>query len=99
MKVILLEDDTVYEYLMQDLKKKIKEAIKEAVLELKDKTENSEQASWISGLSAMKILGCKRDKLRILRENEDVKTTCYGRKVLYYRPSLYSFLEKHVEKY
>ncbi len=99
MKVLLLEGDNIYDQLMSDFKKLFKEAVKEVVMELKTKAENSEQVSWISGLAAMKILGCKRDKLRILRENEDVKTTCYGRKVLYYQPSLYSFLEKHVEKY
>lgn len=99
MKVILLEDDKVYEYLMQDLKKKIKEAIKEAVLELRDKTENSEQALWISGLEAMKILGCRKDKLNQLRMSNNVKSSKHGRKILYYKPSLNSFIEKHAQKY
>lgn len=60
---------------MQDFKKKIKKAIKEAALELKDKTENSEQASWISGLAAMEILGCKKYKLNQLRISNNVKSS------------------------
>lgn len=94
MKVILLEDDNAYEHLMQDFKKVIKEAIKEAVFELKNKTENSE-TSWVTNLEAMKILSCKKDKLNQLRASNSLKSSKHGRKILYYRQSLYSFLEKH----
>lgn len=99
MKVLLLEGDNVYDQLINDFKKLIKEAVKEALQELKDQTVNSEQTTWISGLEAMKILNCKRDKLNQLRMNNNVKSSHHGRKILYYKPSLHSFLEKHVQKY
>lgn len=93
MKVILLEDDQVYEQLMQDFKKLIKEAINEVRL---NDTKHLEE-EWITKVEAMKILRCKIDKLRMLRQNNLLKSSNFGRRVLYYKPSLYDLLEKHTQ--
>lgn len=62
-----------------------------------NETKHSEQEDWISGKEAMKILRCKIDKLRMLRDKKFLKASRHGRKVLYYKPSLYDFLEKHTD--
>ena len=92
--MLLLEGDNIYDQLMNDFKKLIKEAVKEAAKELKNKSEQ-EDAKWITSIEAMKILDCKKDKLNQLRSSNSLKVTKHGRKILYYRPSLYSFLKEH----
>lgn len=88
MKVILLENDEAYQKLMQDIKALVKDAIKEV------KTEKDE--SWVSTEEAKKILGVKsKSKMQDLRD----KNLKHGKIIQYYKPSLSSFLEKHVPKY
>lgn len=92
MKVILLEDDEAYQKLMYDIKSLIKDVIKEI------KTEKDNE--WVSTDEAKRILGVKsKSKMQDLRDKNLIKYSKHGKIIQYYKPSLSSFLEKHVPRY
>ena len=92
MEVIVFETATYYK-MLNEMKKIISQAFKEVKqgTVISDKTEDN----WISREEAEVILQCKVDKLRQLRDKGEVKASKHGRKVLYFKPSLYKFLESN----
>lgn len=93
MEIIVFEKETYYR-MLAEMKRTVKDAVKEVKTESKKMTDEQ----WIDGKEAQLILKCKRDKLRQLREDEKIKVSKHGRKVLYSKPSLYEFLESNTEK-
>lgn len=75
------------------MKRTVKDALKEAKKESNHLVDNEQ---WIDGKEAQNILRCKCDKLRQLRDDEKVKASLHGRKILYFKPSLYEFLENNI---
>jgi hypothetical protein len=94
MEIIVFEKETYYR-MLAEMKRTVKDAVKEIKTESKKITDDEQ---WIDGKQAQLILKCKRDKLRQLREDEKIKVSKHGRKVLYSKPSLYEFLEINTEK-
>lgn len=94
MEIIVFEKETYYR-MLAEMKRTVKDAVKEVKTESKKMTDDEH---WIDGKEAQLILKCKRDKLRQLREDEKIKVSKHGRKVLYSKPSLYEFLESNTEK-
>lgn len=94
MEIIVFEKETYYR-MLAEMKRTVKDAVKEVKTESK-KMPDDEQ--WIDGKEAQLVLKCKRDKLRQLREDEKIKVSKHGRKVLYSKPSLFEFLESNTEK-
>lgn len=89
MEIIVFEKGAYYK-MLAEMKKMVKEAVKEAKKEL---TSDKNEDDWIERKQAEVILRCKVDKLRQLRDDGEIITSKHGRKVLYYKPSLYKFLE------
>lgn len=89
MEIIVFEKETYYK-MLAEMKKTVKDAVKEAK---KEPTSEKNDDDWIGRKEAEVILKCKVDKLRQLRDEGEIKTSKHGRKVLYYKPSLYKFLE------
>lgn len=86
MNVICLEEDAFYEL------------VKQVVEKLKDKNENSEP-EWIDGAEAMHLLKCKKTKLQSLRNEGSIEYSQPNKKtVVYHRPSLVAYLQKHLKK-
>lgn len=86
MNVICLEEDAFYEL------------VKQVVDKLKSNKTDSEP-EWIDGEEAMKLLNCKKTKLQSLRNNGEIEYSQPSRKiVVYYRPSIISYLEKHLKE-
>ena len=91
MEIIVFEKETYYK-MLAEMKKTVREALKEAKHE---PTSSKNEDDWISREAAEVILKCKVDKLRQLRDDGAIKTSKHGRKVLYFKPSLYKFLESN----
>lgn len=91
MEIIVFEKETYYK-MLAEMKKTVREALKEAKHE---PALSKNEDDWISRKEAEVILQCKVDKLRQLRDDGEIKTSKHGRKVLYFRPSLYKFLESN----
>lgn len=94
MEIIVFEKETYYR-MLAEMKKTVKEAIKEVK---KEPDSDKEDEQWIGRKEAELILKCKVDKLRQLRDDDEIKTSQHGRKVLYYKPSLFEFLESNSAK-
>ena len=93
MKVILLENDEAYEKLMTDIKVMIREAMKEI--------HQSDTEIWVSAEEAKKILGVKsKSRMQELRDENKIKYSKTSRRtILYYKPSLYAFIEEKIPSY
>lgn len=86
MNVICLEEDAFYEL------------VKQVVDKLKVKKTDVEP-EWIDGEEAMRLLNCKKTKLQSLRNNGEIEYSQPSRKiVVYYRPSIIAYLEKHLKE-
>lgn len=95
MEIIVFEKETYYR-MLAEMKRTVKEALKEAAGE---SNHTAESDQWIDGKEAQHILRCKCDKLRQLRDDEKIKASHHGRKILYFKPSLYGFLESNLNTY
>ena len=92
MEIIVFEKETYYK-MLAEMKRTVREALKEAKQE---PVPNKHEDNWIPRKEAEAILKCKVDKLRQLREDGKIKWSAHGRKVLYFKPSLYKLLESHL---
>lgn len=94
MEIIVFEKDSYYK-MLAEMKRTFKDALKET------RNESAEVSidKWIDGKAAQSILNCKCDKLRQLRNTEKIKASLNGRKILYYKPSLFEFLENNTNSY
>jgi hypothetical protein len=94
MEIIVFEKDAYYRMLAE-----IKKTIKEALNETRGESAELSTEKWIDGKAAQVILKCKCDKLRQLRNTEKIKASLNGRKILYYKPSLFEFIENNTNSY
>lgn len=94
MEIIVFEKETYYK-MLAEMKKTVKDAVKEAK---KEPAPSKDEEEWIGRKEAEVILKCKVDKLRQLRDDGNIKTSKHGRKVLYYKPSLISFIEQNAAR-
>lgn len=86
MNVICLEEEAFYEL------------VKQVVNKLKN-TKADVEPEWIDGEEAMKLLKCKKTKLQGLRNSGEIEYSQPSRKiVVYYRPSIIAYLEKHLKE-
>ncbi|MCB0395861.1 MAG: helix-turn-helix domain-containing protein [Flavobacteriales bacterium] len=95
MEIIVFEKEAYYK-MLAEIKHTVRQGIRDANTELtKSMKQGSNGELWVSGKEAQKILDVKQDKLRMLRNNNEVKSSQHGRKIRYYKPSLYEFLERN----
>ncbi len=91
MEIIVFEKESYYK-MLAEMKRAVKDAVKESKSESKQVSDTDQ---WVEGKEAETILKCKRDKLKQLRDDEKIRVSHHGRKILYYKPSLYEFLENN----
>ncbi len=95
MEIIVFEEKTYYK-LLAEMQRMISEAMTEGKKSVKPAEEKPED--WISPEEAQSILKCKIDKLRALRDKDEIRASKTGRSVLYYAPSLYEYLFRHTNR-
>ena len=92
MEIIVFENAAYYK-MLAEMKRTVTEAIIEGREQLNPKTEKAEE--WVTAEEAQKILKCKVDKLKELRDEGEISASKKKRAVLYYVPSLYKYLTKY----
>ncbi|MCB0374785.1 MAG: hypothetical protein KDD04_02590 [Sinomicrobium sp.] len=101
MKIILKEDDEALDFLKAEVVQIVKAAITEALSEVKDGQGRQENALWCNTKRAQEILGVKKTKMQQIRDrapHNGIRLSRQGRTFRYYVPSLYGYLENHINK-
>jgi hypothetical protein len=99
MKVILAEGDEAekfFEQLINRVGDRVILKIQGLRTEQKSEVRNEDE-QWIDNEAAKKILGIRsKKKMQSLRDQNLIRFSQHGRTIRYYKPSLFSFLEKNV---
>ncbi len=90
MKQYVIEQLTAEEF--YELIRNREEAAREEGF--KEGLEAAKKSDWIGADEAMKILGCRRTKLREFVKNQKIKTRRNGKEIQYSRDSCVAFDEK-----
>lgn len=91
MNVIVI-DTEAFELLKKDLFDCVKSAMKKAI----DEKSSSDSSDWISLKEAQKLLPFKsRTSWQKLRDQDIIKFSQFGRKIMYSRVSILQYLSKN----
>jgi hypothetical protein len=96
MEIIVFEKKAYYK-MLEEVKTTILEAIEEHKAATTNQLQIKEGEEWIPAQQAQKILKCKKDKLKSIRDKGEITVSKSGRNVLYYTSSLYEYLNKNIK--
>ena len=100
MKIILKEDQEAREYLNE----LIDQMAEKVIVQIEQKMnhlvslQTDQESQWVTTEEALRILQIGKSKLQRLRNERDQNNLIVhqsGRTILYYKPSLYSYLNHH----
>ena len=92
MEVIIFEKETYYK-ILAEIKKTVADAVKEAGSGTIPPPEKDE---WVPAKEAQRILKCKKDKLRTIRDKGLITVSVSGGTILYQTSSLYDYHKRNI---